>query len=59
MSVIQKSKVVSLRLTPEEYLFIEKVRGELQPGEAIRKIVRFLGRVDSEYTRTTILKAVI
>ena len=51
------AKVISLRLPDDDTSFIESVRGDLLPGEAIKKIIRFLKNVDHNYTRKTILKA--
>lgn len=50
-------KVISVRLPSEDEQFIEAVRGELLPGEAVKKIIRFLRKIDPSYTRNTILKA--
>lgn len=48
------SKVISLRLPSDEEKFIESVRGDLLPGEAIKKIIKYLRHFDSAYTRTMI-----
>ena len=51
------SKVVSVRLGDEDTQFLDTVRGELLPGEALKKIIRFLRNIDPTYTQNTILKA--
>jgi hypothetical protein len=51
------TKVISLRLPAEDESFIEQVMGDLLPGEAIKKIIRFLKGIDHAYTAKTILKA--
>lgn len=50
-------KVISIRLSKEDQDFIESVRGDLLPGEAVKKIIWFLRNIDHSYTRNTILKA--
>lgn len=46
-----------MRLPTDDLSFIEKVRGDLLPGEAIKKIIRFLKAIDHEYTKRTIMGA--
>lgn len=53
-----KLKVVSLRLPKEDETFIDTVRGELLPGEAIKNIIKYLRQFDPSYTKK-ILKEVI
>ena len=51
------SKVISIRLPSKDEQFIELVRGELLPGEALKKIIKFLRNIDHSYTKNTILKS--
>lgn len=51
------TKVISVRLPSEDEAFINTVRGDLLPGEAVKKIIRFLRNIDPSYTKNTILKA--
>ena len=53
------SKVISVRIPETENSFIESVRGDLEPGAAIKKIIQFLANIDHSYTKNTILKAEI
>ena len=53
-----KGKVVSLRLPNDDSSFIESVRGDLLPGEAIKNIIKYLRQFDPNYTRN-MLKEVI
>ena len=46
-----KPKVLSLRLTQNQTDFIESVRGDLLPGEAVKTFIEYLSRFDREYSR--------
>ena len=51
-STIQdKSKVVSVRLSGKQITFIDSVRGDLLPGEAVKNIIDYLANFDSVYTK--------
>ena len=46
-----KPKVVSVRLNSHQMGFIESVRGDLLPGEAVKNIIDYLSNFESVYTK--------
>lgn len=44
-------KVVSIRLTRQQEDFINTVRGDLLPGEAVKNIIEYLTNFDHTYTK--------
>ena len=46
-----KPKVLSIRLTQNQTEFIETVRGDLLPGEAVKTFIEYLSRFDREYSK--------
>ena len=46
-----KPKVLSIRLTQNQTDFIESVRGDLLPGEAVKTFIEYLSKFDRAYSR--------